>query len=204
MKRKAPCFLAFVLIPFLCLQSQIVLPNNLMGKREFEVNASFLGSNYSEIVPAEFICRFPVSRTVKIGGGAKLIFGGLNTSKTRWQPAFLVDIAKFIGGRQKWSINVQPGYEFYKNTSGIYSGYDPVAGPYDYYLKEKMGFYFLVGGNHRAIISKKFQLVTGIFNSFQDVRNQYFITYQSSPGLGKQNNDKKLNIGIGFKIGIIF
>ena len=195
---------AIVSILSLKANAQKVLQNNLIGKSEFEFSASFLGSKYYELSPIEFIFRKPIGKSIKFGGGGRLVLGGLNESKTRWQSAIFLDIAKFIGERQKWSINLQPGYEFYKYQSLNYPGFSTTNGNYTYFNKENGGAYFSIGGNHRAIVGKKLQIITGIYNSYQFLNQLQFTTYQSNPSQVIKSNYRKANIGLGLKVGIVF
>lgn len=185
------------------LQAQKELPNLKIGKKEFEVSGCFLGSNYSEF-GTELLYRLPVNRVLKIGGGIKLAYGSLNHTKADFYPVVLLDAARYIGRLQKWSINFQPSYSFHSRQDGTWPGYDPAKGFYNYSIKQKMGFSFLIGGNHRAILSGKLQLVTGLFTSYQYVKTKYFQEYQSNPGQIQTVNWNKLNFGGGVRIGLIF
>lgn len=201
-KITAILFASFFLV--LSLSAQKILPNTKIGKQEFEFNTSFLGSNFSEF-SSSLIYRKPIGDMMKMGGGMKLAWGLLNEprGKRKYYPSIVLDIARFIAERQKWSINLQPEYYFFKRRNS-FTGNDPVKGPYDAESQLKFGFAFSIGGNHRAIISKRLQIITGIFNSYQYVKNEVIRKYQSNPNQPEVFRHNKFSIGAGLKVGLIF
>lgn len=187
---------------FALAQEQI--PNPKIGKHEFEFSGSFLGSNYSEF-GAELIYRRPAGKLYKLGGGARLSFGSLNEPRSDLYPGLLLDATRFIDRRQKWTINVQCFYSFYSKETGTWPGYDPVKGFYEYSLKRNMGFTYILGGNHRSLISRgKKQILTSLFLSMQNVELNYFRIYQANPGQTEIDRLNKLYPGVGIKVGIVF
>jgi hypothetical protein len=199
-------FLSFVYLFFLgtVVKGQKVLPNTLIGKSEIEFSTSFLGSNYSEISLGEIIYRVPVSKNLKLGGGAKIFWGNLNDSNLKQfnvYPAVFFDAQYFIGKaqRQKWSISFQTGYDFFKKKIGDYHGID--TGFYTVRNSVlKTSLYATIGASHRAILSKKVQLVTGGFLSLQRTNQKGEYTNIN----GTRNfSDKQNNLGGIFKVGLV-
>jgi hypothetical protein len=172
-------------------------------KHEFESDISFLGSSHSEF-GAEFIFRRNIGTKYKLGGGVKLVLGGLNTPVYHFFPAIQLDAERMIGPVQKWGISIRPGYSFFSRQDGKWPGYDPVKGPYQYSITEKMGPYLLTGVNYRKTISGKLHFITGLFASFQYVRTKYFHEYTANPGQINISNWNRVNPGGGIRIGLIF
>lgn len=181
------------------------LPNKLIGKNEIEFNVSILGSQYAEISPCELIYRWPVSKNIKIGAGAKLFLGEKNYPDYHLiglHPAIFFDAALFVGKlqRQKWSINLQAGYDFYRRIESDFASVDN-GGAYlahDQYYKGSL--YSTLGGYHRAIISHRFQLLTGGFISFRKISYTGIKTYASG---SRSFNIGRMNFGGGVKIGMV-
>lgn len=187
------------------VNSQIRLPNTLIGKSEIEFNTSFLGSNYSEIALGEIIYRKPVTSSLKLGVGAKFFWGDLNNTnydQFNLYPAVFFEALYFIGTtkRQKWGIAWQTGYEFYKRNIGDYIGLNE-EGPYTVRNSEiKSGFYSMAGISHRAILSNRLQLVSGGFLSIQRTNQEGIFT--NSMGT-RTIIDKRNNFGGVIKVGLV-
>jgi hypothetical protein len=196
-------YLCAVILTTSNVYSQKVLPNTLVGKKELAISGSFTGSNYSEIALPELTYRWPVSKKMKIGGGAKLFWGGLNTpdyTHFNIYPALFADAVRFIGSRQKWSVNLQFGYEFYKDRPADYHGYDPTGAYIVTNNFLKAGFYSNIGIYHRAILSSRVQFVSGAFLSTQHTTLTYLFT--NSMGI-TSNTHRQMNLGGGIKIGLV-
>jgi hypothetical protein len=185
------CF--FLLLTHLNSSSQKVVDNYKIGKKEFEFVGIGLFDNHGVSIGSEAIFRFPLKSNAKLGGG---IFLKTDDKYSSLHYGMFIDVAAFIGLRQKWSVNGDLGYNFFNHHhTSSNSNY-----ALEFVLRGNLLGTFSI--NYRAILSKKSQIVTGAFVNFMRYSSSSHYTYFNPPS-EETRSPVQFSRGGGIRLGFI-
>jgi hypothetical protein len=189
-------FLFLFPVSFAFLQAQpYVKPDRKINQKELEL-AIFPGyGQRGALAGGQIIYRFPLSCMFKLGGGIHIT---TDENPGGSHPGLFIDLAKFVGNKQKWIFDGQMGRAFYS-----YEFSYPGVNGSSYYTRYNGEVFYKISASYRMNAGKKLTFFTGPYFFLQT----FGTTTEVKDGMGQPLNPVKTRQkdgSGGLRIGFVF